>query len=332
MPGNTERDWMPETLSHVGIDVSKNHLDVALLKDGKLLDKKCDNNQAGFAELVRWLTGKKVERAHICLEATGKYGEEAAVFLHEAGHLVSVVNPARAKAFVQAEMLRTKTDKSDARSLARFCKAMNPAPWQPPKQEAKELQEMSRRLDDLQKMLQMEENRLAAGACSKTVQSDIQKSIAHFEKAIASLKSEMDDHINGHSELKDNQALLQSIKGIGERTSSLILAELGDMSQFASARQAAAYCGLVPSARQSGTSVRTPARMSKKGNHRVRKGLYMAACSAARYNPLLAAIYKRLREKGLKPKAALGAVMRKLIHLAFGVLKHRTLFNPAHAA
>jgi transposase len=323
---------MQEELLHVGIDVSKLTLDVALLRDGKLLDKKCTNNKAGFTDLLRWLKAKKVERAHICLEATGKYGEGVAAFLHEAGHVVSVINPARAKAFIQAEMLRTKTDKSDARSLARFCKAMNPAAWQPLSTEAKELQELSRRLDDLQKMLQMEENRLSAGACSKTVQKDIQKSIAHFKKAIESLKARIDDHIDRHSGLKDNQTLLQSIKGIGERTSSLIMAEMGDMSQFDSAREAAAYCGLVPSVRQSGTSLKSPARMSKKGNHRVRKGLYMAAWSAARYNPILSATYKRLIEKGLKPKAAYGAVMRKLIHLAFGVLKHRKPFDPAYAA
>jgi transposase len=140
---------------HLGIGISKAKFDVALLRpDGKLHHRVLPNTPAGFLQLSAWLSKQKAHSIHACLEATGTYGEAVAAYLHSAGHLVSVVNPAIIKAFASTEMIRTKTDKADAALIARYCHKHQPAPWSPPPPEIGELQPLARRLDALLEMLQ----------------------------------------------------------------------------------------------------------------------------------------------------------------------------------
>ncbi len=116
----------------LGIDIAKEKFDAALLVGGKVRHKTCRNSTEGFEALALWLEKQEVQKVHACLEATGNYGEDLAVYLHEAGHLVSIINPVRIKGFAQSELLRTKTDKLDAALIARFCLALKPGPWNPP--------------------------------------------------------------------------------------------------------------------------------------------------------------------------------------------------------
>jgi len=120
------------SVSVLGIDIAKQKFDVALLVDGKTKHKTCKNSVEGFETLMIWLEKQGVQKVHACLEATGNYGEELAIYLHETGHMVSIVNPVRIKGFGQSELIRTKTDKIDAALIARFCLAMKPSPWSPP--------------------------------------------------------------------------------------------------------------------------------------------------------------------------------------------------------
>src|ERR671939_159424 len=145
----------------LGIDISKLKFNVCLLGEGsKLKHRVFPSNAAGFEQLQAWLTKQGVERVHACLEATGTYSEALALSLFEAGHTVSIINPAAIKAFAQSRLSRTKTDKVDAELIARFTVAQTPPQWRPLPQEVQELQALVRRLDALIEMKVMEENRL----------------------------------------------------------------------------------------------------------------------------------------------------------------------------
>ncbi len=144
----------------LGIDVSKKTLDAALIFENRILCKQFQNSCDGFKELAAWFAFLKITCVHACLEATGVYGEAIALFLHESGHLVSVVNPLRIKGYAQSNMQRNKTDRLDARLIASFCQTQKPDAWQPPSEEVKQLQSLVRRVEVLAEMLQAEENRL----------------------------------------------------------------------------------------------------------------------------------------------------------------------------
>src|SRR5512135_2872892 len=147
-------------VSILGIDIAKQKFDVALLLEGKTKHKACKNSAEGFETLRLWLEKQGIQKVHACLEATGNYGEELAIYLHEAGHMVSVVNPARIKGFAQSELIRTKNDSIDSGIIARFCLAMKPDKWEPPSAKIRRLRALVRRVDSLNDMLTQEKNRL----------------------------------------------------------------------------------------------------------------------------------------------------------------------------
>lgn len=319
------------SLFPLGIDVSKSKFDVVLLReDGKLRHKIFPNNPSGFQQLSAWLSKHKVERAHACLEATGTYSQALAAYLHSAGHIVSIVNPAVIKAFGQSELSRTKTDKADAALIARYCLKHQPLAWAPPPPEISDLQALVRRLEALIDMRQQESNRLDAGITAESVKESVTDHIAYLDRQIARTKAEIKGHIDQHPSLKQQRDLLSSIPGIGELTAAKLLAEIVDIDHYSSARQVAAFAGLVPRHNQSGTSVRGRPRLCKIGAARLRRALYFPAIVATQHNPLIKAMSERLRERGKCPMLIIGAAMRKLIHIAYGVLKSGKPFDPDH--
>ena len=268
---------------------------------------------------------------HACLESTGTYGEAAALALHQSGHRVSIVNPALVRAFGQSELSRTKTDKADAQLMARFCRMHQPPAWTPPLPEVRELQALVRRLEALEAMQQMEQNRLETGVASATVQTQLQEHIGYLQVQIEQTRTLIRAHIDQNPTLKQQRDLLTSIPGIAQTTAALLLAELGPVQRFQSARQVAAFAGLVPRLKQSGTSVRGRSSLSKTGSSRLRKSLYFPSLVALRFNPLVQALGERLRAQGKSKMLIVGAAMRKLLHLCFGVLKSGQPFNPNFA-
>lgn len=314
----------------LGIDIAKAKF-VAVLRtpDGKYRRKSCLNTRAGFTELAGWLTRQHVGRVHAALEATGTYGEALAGWLHEAGHTVSIVNPAIIQGYARARLARGKTDESDAALIADYTATQQPPAWTPAAPEIRQLQALVRRLDALQTMHTQEANRLAAGEPLAAVRTSIEAVLAHLDAQIAEVRRLIRDHVDRHPDLRQRRDLLTTIPGIGEATAATLLAELFD-KPFQSARQAAAFAGVVPRRRESG-AWRGRTRLSKIGPARLRKALYFPAVTALRWNPTVRAVRARLHAAGKPTMVIVGAAMRKLIHLAFGVLKSGRAYEPEHA-
>jgi transposase len=316
----------------LGIDIAKLKFNVCLINtSGKLKHKVFSNTATGFEQLSEWLSKQRVERLHACLEATGTYGEALALYLHEAGHRVSVINPAAIKSFAGSRLSRTKTDRVDAELIARFCLAQEPPAWTPLPQEVRELQALVRRLESLQEMRVMEENRLSSGITVDLVRHSVEEHLTYLNDEIKRTEELIRNHINSHPTLKQQSELLDSIPGIAETTAALLLSEITDINQYRSARQVAAYAGLVPRERQSGTSLRGRTHLSKIGNARLRRALYFPAITALRCSPFFQAWAKGLQERGKSKMSVICAVMRKLVHVAYGVLKTGKAFDPQWA-
>lgn len=312
----------------LGIDIAKAKFDVALLRpDQKIRAKAFANTPAGHTELLTWLERQHGGPIHACLEATGTYGDAVAERLADAGLTVSVVNPAAIEAYGRSRLIRTKTDRTDARLIAQFCATQRPPAWQPLPRELRELQAFVRRLDALEGMRQQERNRLAAEPRHAAVRLSIQHVIDLLDTEMATLRSRIHDHFTQHPGLRTERELLTSIPGIGDTTAAVLLAELGPIARFDSAAACAAFAGLVPREGLSGTSVRRKPVLSKLGTASLRKALYFPALTAMRHNPILRAHRERLLAKGKHRMVIVGAVMRKLVHLAYGVLKHRKPFQ-----
>jgi transposase len=191
-----------------------------------------------------------------------------------------------------------------------------------------ELQALVRRLDALIEMRVAEENRLSSGISTEAVRDSLEEHIAYLREQIKQTEQLIRQHINNHSDLKLQSELLDSIPGIGETTAALLLAEIVNITQYKSARAVAAYAGLVPRERRSGTSVRGHTKLSKIGNARLRKALYFPAITALRCSDFFKAWAEPLRTRGKCKMSVIGAARRKLIHLAYGVLKTGKPFDP----
>jgi len=314
----------------LGIDVAKAKFVVALLTpDGKRRRKSCPNTPAGFTELAAWLTRQHVVGVHACLEATGTYGEALATWLAEAGHVVSVVNPAIIHAYARTQLTRSKTDQIDADLIADFTATHRPPTWTPLPPAIRQLQALVRRLDALHGMRTQEANRLAAGVVIADVRASIEAVLASLDAQIVHVQQLIRDHFDQHPGLRTQRDLLTTIPGIGETTAVVLIAELFD-KPYTSARQAAAFAGLVPRLMQSGTLVGR-SRLSKIGPSRVRKALYWPAVAALRWNPTVRAVRARLTAAGKPTMVIVGAAMRKLIHLAYGVLKSQRPYDERYA-
>jgi transposase len=315
------------TLSHLGIDIAKQSFDVALLTpDRQPKHKKFANSMEGFLQLDAWLKQQMAGTVHACLEATGTYGDALARHLLSQKHIVSIVNPSALKAFARTKLSRTKTDKADALRIAQFCQLHQPRFWTPPMEEIATLTALVRRLESLQQMEQMEQQR-KEGA-SPAVIASIEAVITFLVEQIAQVHRQIREHIDQHPDLKEQKELLESIPGIGPTTASLLLAELGDWERFESSRAVAAFAGLCPRLHESGTSVRGRSTLCKMGNPRLRRGLYFPAMSALRHNPIIREMGERLSAAGKTKMVILGAAMRRLLQIAFGVLRSAKPFDP----
>ena len=318
--------------AQIGIDVSKATLDVCYLEDIQTLRIKrqtFDNTSKGFKQLIRWLkkvTQQAYDKIQITLEATGVYHLKLANYLQSQQLKVCVINPLQAKYYAKGLGMRAKTDRLDSIMLSRYGWERAPLEWQPAPQEIVELKALNSRLDAVKKDIRREQNRLesaeTANQC-KAVIKLIKQSIRRMEKQVEKIVELIDELIQSNEQLKTNRMLIETIKGIGEVTSRYLIAEIYT-GRFESASQCAAYMGLVPVPEQSGKTNKV--KLSKAGNRQLKAKLYMAAISAKQHNPVLKEHYDRLIARGKSKMSALCAVMRRLVQICFGVIKHQKEF------
>jgi len=315
------------TTAWLGIDIAKDTFEACLLLEKRSAHGTFANTPAGFAKLDHWLKKRQVGPVHACLEATGRYSEGLAEHLHAAGHTVSVINPARLKAFGQATLVRTKTDQTDGWLLAEFCRRQQPEPWQPPAPEKQALRALVRRRESLLQLRQQEANRLGSGEDSPVVCASLAAVLKVLDEQLAQIEQAIRAQVADDPALKHQSELVDSIPGIGPTTAAALLAEI-DFGAYPSARQVAAQAGLTPRQRQSGTSVHGRPRLSKQGASQLRRILFFPAIVAKRHNPVIRAFAKRLAERGKAKLAIVCACRRKLLHLVYGVLKTGLPFDP----
>lgn len=321
----------------VGVDIAATSFAATWTRGGAARERArtFDQTPDGFRACQGWLdtTGVAPADTLIVVEATGSYWVTLAVALHQAGYTLSVVNPAHAHAFARSLPRRAKTDALDAQVLAQLAAERQPPPWTPPEQVYHELHQRLVVRDGLLAMRQQARNQRHAleqwpvridGALATldTVLAEFDTQVQALEDAIRTVLRE--------GAWAESAALLASIPGIGMVTTAWLLVGTLNFTACASAEAASAYAGLVPLARESGTSVRGRAQIGHGGHARLRTALYMATLAAARFNPVIRAQYERLRAAGKPPKVARCAAARKLMHLAFAVVTKQRPFDPTY--
>lgn len=313
----------------VGIDVAKTKLDLACpIQPGKYRTRaNVPNAPAGYQQLLAWLQAHAHAGTWVVMEATNVYHEAVASFLYEHGYRVCVVNPAQVAAYAKSELSRIKTDKTDAKLIVRFGLSHQAQlrAWQPPTPAQRTLMALTRRLDDLKELRQMESNRLETA--DPAVRASLQAVLERLDEQIKATEAAIHQHIDDDPDLRRKRDLLVSIKGVRERTASRLLAELGDIHRFRDVRAMVAFVGLNPALRESG-QWKGHVRISKIGSSILRAALYMPAVVAMQHNPQVRAMAERLKTRGKPGKVIAVAAMRKLLHIVYGILKNGRPFDP----
>ena len=305
---------------HVGIDVSKARLDVAVYETGEVW--YTTNDSADYPRLVERLKG--VSPQLIVVEATG--GLELAVVaeVYQAGLPVAVVNPARVRDFARATGALAKTDPIDAQLLARFAQAVRPPVRRLPSDEDQQFAELVTRRRQIVEMLTMERNRLSSAPARS--RERIQNHIVWLDTELAALNTERDEFIQQHTAWRERAELLDAVPGIGAVTVSALLSDLPELGQL-NRKQIAALVGVAPFNHDSGRH--RGKRRIKGGRASVRQVLYMATLSATRFNPIIHTFYERLLKVGKEKKVALVACMRKLLTILNAMLRTKQPWREA---
>jgi transposase len=326
---------MKTTTHTLGIDIAKRNFEVNLRRLDSV-EGRCSasfaNNSKGFQALQRWLLDKEITQPallHACLESTSRYGDGLAAWLSTQGYPVSMVNPRRTRHYADSQLTRTVNDRIDARLIADFCaeKQDRLALWQPLPDAHRQLQDLTRARQALLKHREGLGNLLetATGMARRAIQrqvANLQREIRRLDQAIEELLDQP-----ACAQLKAQVALADSVPAVGPLTAAIVVAELPPIDKIATAQQAIALFGLDPKCKTSGSSVKTPARLSKMGSKRGRRALYMPALVALRHNPLVRALGQRLKDKGRCGKYIVVAAMRKLLRQIFGVIKSGQRFD-----
>lgn len=308
----------------VGVDVAKDKFDVALEINNSCYQECFSNDQKGYRAFSKWLS-KHTSQPWVCMEATGHYSELIADYLCMQAVRVSVVNPLQIKSFARATLSRNKTDQLDARIIADYCKKMRPRTFTCRSESHKTLKDLTNLLDTIKEQHVRFTNQLHS-AQSDSGKKIIRKLIKSLENEIIKVEKSVDEIIKQNSALRENMNLLTSIQGVGKQTAYKVLSHIPDMNCFANAKQFAAFIGISPRQHQSGR-FQGKTRISRLGDARLRKVFYMAGLVAKRFNKRLQPFVMRLQANGKAPKAIICAVMRKLAHIVFGVLKNKRPFD-----
>jgi transposase len=305
----------------VGIDVSKDKLDVAMRPSEERF--AVTNDDAGIAELITRLRPSRCER--VVLEATGGYERLATAMLNDAGLPVVVVNPANVRSFARAVGQPAKTDRLDAALIARFAEAVRLELRPIPDAAAQELKDLLARRRQLVEMIATERNRQAAGV-ARRIREEIRLHIHFLVKQLKQLDTDLDEHVHQSPAWRAKEDLLRSMKAVGPVLSRSIIAMLPELGRLSN-KQIAALVGVAPYSRDSGTM--RGRRMIWGGRAALRSVLYMATVAALRCNPQIKRFYDRLKQAGKPPKVALTACMRKMLTILNAIVRTGQPWSPA---
>jgi transposase len=320
----------------MGIDIAKATFDFCLLSTGGavLWRGRFSNDPSGIKQFLAQLrNGRwKPSLIHFALESSGVYGKALIAALHQVALAVSVLNPAQVKYFAFSVLRRTKNDRVDAELIARFCLERKPVATRP----LRAVEEQLKLLVHERESRVGEQSRERSRAKKDPFQIELpclisrqrQERLKQLQKEITQLDEAINELIASDEYLKTQSKLLCSIPGIAQTTAAKLLSELAG-KEFQSARQLAAYAGLTPSEFTSGASSYGKTHLSKIGNAFLRKALYLPAAVARRWCKPLKPWITLLEERKLTDLAIRGAIMRKLLHIAFGVLRHQKPFDPS---
>lgn len=305
----------------IGIDVSKSTLDAAFEEAGQQHHRVFPNAEHGFHQLLKW-SKQRGRKLIFCMEATGAYSTDLADFLHQRGFCVYIENAKLIKSFRESENERNSTDKLNAFSIARYAAAhwQKLRAWKPLPAPIRRLRELMRLREALvQSKIEWINRRKSAAM--QTCAEHVDHMLKSIKSSIKAIEKEVRELVKTTSALKTDVSLLCSIRGIGFITACVILAEVPWIREFESKSELIAYAGLNPALRKSGTSIDYKPRLSKIGNARLRKALYMPAVVALRHNERVKEIAERMSVNGKHSLCIVGAVMRRLLCYVFGVLR-----------
>jgi len=314
----------------LGIDISKADFHGCLIQGSAFAKHSFPNTPAGYQQVRKWLGNRGCTAVHVCMEATGAYWEGLATALFEAGLQVSVVNPSRTVHFARSQLRRTKTDSVDAEMIAQFCQTQRPAHWSPPTEEIRELRALltyrDQLVDDRLRLKQMA-NQIHLNQALQEVHD---RQIDALNESVKAVEQQLRAVVKAHQRLNEQVRRLSAVDGIGFLTATTLIAKL-PVERLRDGKAAAAYVGLTPREHQSGTSINGKPRICKTGNASLRSNLYMPAVVASGRNAILKEFSERLIARGKHKKVAIVAVMRKLVVLAFSILKETPTATLAHA-
>lgn len=314
--------------AYVGIDVAKDTLDVVLHLAEHKVHRVFANSPVGFAALHAWLRSLKAQQFLLCLEATGSYSDGIAHFLAAQGYPVAVLNPAVLVNYRKSENIRSKNDKLDAELLARYGQEKRPRLWQPLPPAVLTLRSLLAYRDDVLHMLRQERNRLHAGRLTAWTRTQIEQHTQHLEQSLKVAEQQLKAHLKDSQELLPIWLRLQSIPGIGWLTAASLIAYIGEIGRFARVGALVSLAGLAIKQQDSGTSVHGRPQIDRHGHAHLRQVLYWCAITAMRTDPQIQAWAQRLRQRGKPNKVVIVAVMRKLLHIAYGVWKSGKDYDP----
>jgi transposase len=312
----------------VGIDISKRTFDAAIQFGDKFKSAKFENNEPGFLAFAQWVMGFSKSRPHICMEATGRYGQDLAQYCFVLDWDVSVVNPRQVKDFAGAMLRRHKTDKLDAQVLQMYASRMPVELWYPKTKVQEKLQENQAAIELTTKMIVQLENFLSSGIKSGSVKETLNNELKSLRKTLTNLQTQADELISADEELSKNRKILKSMIGVADVTARFLLSRI-DFSRFTNARALTSFLGLNPRKYSSGTSLQKRECISKVGHSGIRSALYFPAVVAMTHDPALRQFALRLREQGKPEKVIITAVMRKLLTIAFALLRSGTTYDPS---
>lgn len=304
----------------VGIDVSKDKLDIAVLGEKKA--SQVGNDEKGIAELIEKM--RKLRPSLIVVEATGGYQRAVVLGLYEAGLPVAMVNPVRVRNFARAHGLLAKTDKLDAFNLAEFGKQMKPRKFEAKSEAGQYVSALLGRRKQVEEMLKAEKNRLRTVA--PKMRGSVERMIEVLKEEIKQLEKELDKFMKENEDWQEQEELLTSAKGVGRVTAATLLAELPELGKLDN-KQIAALVGVAPINSDSGT--KRGYRRTKGGRVGVRNVLYMSTLVATRYNPLIKIHYEKMLKRGKVKKVALTACMRKFLTVLNAMMRDKTPFRQA---